>query len=86
MKYIEAKEKQSLNDLMYSLETIEKKDHIIEDVERLFTHLTELQGGQDYVIELKDTLRLIEMMSYYEGLLAGAKLFKKLNEQFNYER
>ena len=69
MKYEEAREKQALNNLMYSLETIEEKDHLDESIERLFNHLTKLEDGEKYIIELEDVLKLLEIRSYCEGLL-----------------
>lgn len=80
MEHIEIEEKRLLNNLMYSLEIAHNKEYVKTDIENFFELLTNLEGGENYIIKLEDMINSVEMTSYCEGILAGAKLFKKLNE------
>lgn len=78
MNYTESHEKKVLKSLMYSLKTASKKDHLEQSLQDLFEEFDDLQHGESYKSKVIDILQLADLLFYYEGVLAGAKLLKLL--------
>lgn len=80
MSYIEIKEKQKMNNLFYLLESIENKESMKKSIEELFVLLTKLEVEEKCITKVEDAIKMVELNSYYEGILDGAKLFRILNK------
>lgn len=80
MEYIKTDEKKLISNFILSLEDIDNKKSIDKEFKRICNQIRELGGGEEYLVQLRDLLRLIDITSYYEGILTGAHLHKILNK------
>lgn len=78
MEYKKAREKVEVDNFLYSLQNSVGEEIIEEEIELLCTDIKALDGGERCLSKLEDVFRLIEISSFYEGILTGAKFFKLL--------